>query len=607
MLVARKLMRDSRGSLSDAAVVALLVCLLGSAPAIAQADGDIPSGPIVQQTPNSDSMNLNAALARLGRNPRDLDALIDAGQAALTVGDVDAAIGFFRRAEQVTPGNARVRAGLARALVRSGNPFDAIPLFDEAERAGAMDAAVALDRGLAYDLVADNATAQRYYRQALVGGQSEEATRRLAISLAIAGDKRASGSMISPLLMRQDKASWRARAFSLAILGQTEEAITVVNGTLPPGLAAGIAPYLRYMPKLTPAQQAAAANFGQFPRASEIGRDDPRVALYAPATTRRPALASADSGLIPRGEPLGRNGRNRDNRDNRDNRSANRNANAQAGRERPPEVAVLETPAPRHSAPVPRPTVAIAPALPTPVRVTAPAPARPVSPPSTAIVQPATPALAAATPPILTPARPAPVAQSAVPPVAAPISAPMPPPVVAVVPVAPAAAPAPVMQTSTASVKPSVPAPPVPPAPRRMSLAEAFSDLGRPTADATPASGAVDIRRIRPARVPAAGTAASAPAAPVHPSRIWVQLATGRDKSALAFDFRRMAREAETAFKSKRPYVSNWGQSNRLLTGPFETEAAANAFMGQLRRASISGAFVWTSPAGQVVDALAGR
>ncbi len=600
-------MRDSRGSLSDAAVVALLVCLLGSAPAIAQADGDIPSGPIVQQTPNSDSMNLNAALARLGRNPRDLDALIDAGQAALTVGDVDAAIGFFRRAEQVTPGNARVRAGLARALVRSGNPFDAIPLFDEAERAGAMDAAVALDRGLAYDLVADNATAQRYYRQALVGGQSEEATRRLAISLAIAGDKRASGSMISPLLMRQDKASWRARAFSLAILGQTEEAITVVNGTLPPGLAAGIAPYLRYMPKLTPAQQAAAANFGQFPRASEIGRDDPRVALYAPATTRRPALASADSGLIPRGEPLGRNGRNRDNRDNRDNRSANRNANAQAGRERPPEVAVLETPAPRHSAPVPRPTVAIAPAMPTPVRVTAPAPARPVSPPSTAIVQPATPALAAATPPILTPARPAPVAQSAVPPVAAPISAPMPPPVVAVVPVAPAAAPAPVMQTSTASVKPSVPAPPVPPAPRRMSLAEAFSDLGRPTADATPASGAVDIRRIRPARVPAAGTAASAPAAPVHPSRIWVQLATGRDKSALAFDFRRMAREAETAFKSKRPYVSNWGQSNRLLTGPFETEAAANAFMGQLRRASISGAFVWTSPAGQVVDALAGR
>lgn len=142
--------------------------------------------------------------------------------------------------------------------------------------------------------------------------------------------------------------------------------------------------------------------------------------------------------------------------------------------------------------------------------------------------------------------------------------------------------------------------------PRRQTLAEAFSDLGRPAADATPASGAVDIRRIRPAREPGPG-AAAAPPAPVHPSRIWAQLATGRDKNALAFDFRRMVREAEVPFRNRRPFVSAWGQTNRLLTGPFETEAAANAFLAQLRRAGIDGAFVWTSPAGQVVDALAGR
>ena len=97
------------------------------------------------------------------------------------------------------------------------------------------------------------------------------------------------------------------------------------------------------------------------------------------------------------------------------------------------------------------------------------------------------------------------------------------------------------------------------------------------------------------------------PAAPVHPSRIWVQLATGRDKAALGYDYRRISREAETAFKNKRAFVSNWGQTNRLLTGPFDSEAAANAFLGQLRRANVSGAFVWTSPTGQVVDALAAR
>ena len=255
--------------------------------------------------PASDSMNLNAALARLGRNPRDLSALLDAGNAALGIGDVDAANGFFTRADQVSPGNPRVKAGLASALVRSGNPFDAIPLFVEAEAGGGMDNRAALDRGLAYDLVADNAGAQRFYRQALMSGANDEAARRLALSLAIAGDRKGSDMALAPLLMRQDKASWRTRAFALAILGQTEEAVAVVNATLPPSLAGGIAPYLRYMPRLSPAQQAAAANFGIFPRASEIGQDDPRIAALS-TNRKRPTIAGTDASLVPQGAPLGR-------------------------------------------------------------------------------------------------------------------------------------------------------------------------------------------------------------------------------------------------------------------------------------------------------------
>ncbi len=86
-----------------------------------------------------------------------------------------------------------------------------------------------------------------------------------------------------------------------------------------------------------------------------------------------------------------------------------------------------------------------------------------------------------------------------------------------------------------------------------------------------------------------------------------MQLATGRDKSALRFDFRRLAKQAEAQFKGKSASVSAWGQTNRLLTGPFQSEASANSFIAQLRRANIDGAFVWTSPAGQVVDALGGR
>ncbi len=650
--------------------------------ALAQGNFNAPAGAVVQTVPSNDSMSLNAALARLGRNPRDVDALIDAGNAALVIGDVDASIGFFSRADQVTPGNVRIRAGLASALVHSGNPVEAIPLFEEVERSGPMDAAATLDRGLAYDLVGDSATAQGFYRQVLARGPNDEALRRLAISQAIAGDKRGSAGTLTPLLTRQDKAAWRARAFALAILGQPDDAIAVVNTTLPAALASGIAPYLRYMPRLTPAQQAAAANFGQFPRASEIGRDDPRIARYSASQPRRPSVAAVDTSLIPKGEPLGRKGRDRDRDRDRDRNRRGAASDASNPQQANPALAAADPRQlrdPRLAAPNPQPARAATPApmltapgLGTPLP---PGPAvSPVQAPFPAPVpvrQPLAPAqpqvgLPPAAAPAATPARPAPTTQLAIttaaqmPPVASAASAPSVAPAAVSTPVAPTAAvPAPVASRSAVAApgfslsgpastyslppasassapllvpavaapaappaQPAAPTPPVAvpaaapgraapqvPAPsRRASLAEAFSDLAKPAIDVAPAAGAVDVRRIRPARTgPAVAAAPDKPAPPSHPSRIWVQLATGRDKAALGFDWRRMVRQSDAVFKGKKASVSAWGQSNRLLAGPFESEAAASAFVTQLRRADIDGAFVWTSPAGQVVDALAGR
>ena len=596
----------------------MVVAIAGAVP-LAHAQQTISGEPqpVAGQTVTTgDSAALNAALSRLGRNPRDITALMDAGNAALAIGDVDASIGFFSRANQVTPGNARIKAGLARALVRSGNPFDAIPLFDEAERGGAMDSTVALDRGLAYDLVADNAAAQSYYRLALSAGPNDEANRRLAISLAITGDKRGSAAVLTPLLVRQDKAAWRARAFALAILGQSEEAVAVVNSTLPAQLASGIAPYLRYMPRLTRSQQAAASNFGQFPRAAEIGQDDPRVTRYATTAPRRPAVAAADAGLVPRGEPLGRSVPPPD--------VVRTSAVAQvatapitqvpvARSRRDPRIAPPE-PQPRRETPV---ALTSAPGLASPL-ATAPAPVPQAVPlrapagPGANTPPPASPSVAIARPAV---PPPAPSPSAATPAAAGTDSARVPsqtsagllatrsfslppgPAQVAAVP--PAATPA--------AVARSVQAPPALVPARRPSLSEAFSDLARPALDVAPARGAVDIRRIKPAREVAANAVPAKPALPHHPSRIWVQLATGRDKAALSFDWRRMARQGEAALKGKRSFVSAWGQTNRLLTGPFESEAAANAFIAQLRRADLDGAFIWTSPAGQPVDAATAR
>lgn len=563
-------------------------------PEAAAAQSGSVSRPVVQPVPDPGSRQLNSALVRLGRNPRDGEALLEAGKAALAMGDTDAAIGFFRRAEQVLPADARVKAGLAGALVRNGDPFSAIPLFEEAERAGLATPDMLLDRGLAYDLVSDNARAQGYYRRAAelaTGSVADEAVRRLALSLAIAGDRRGSEAALAPLLERQDKASWRARAFILAILGQPEEAVAITRTTMPESLSTAMAPYLRYMRTLTRAQQAAAVNLGTFPRASEIGRDDPRVALYAPPV--RVAAAEPRASATP---SRGRNSRDR------------RNAQAAST---PRAVVPVVAVAPTRTV-TPPPTVAAGQELPP---IDQPPPAAPVS---------------------STPSVPAPVAVAAAPaqaaaPSAAPAPAPRPAAEVAATirtpaPVAPAtmaaASPAPVVASpaplavSPAATSPAAPAQAASPAPapapapaRRPSLADAFSEfVVTPARETSPPPGAVDIRRITPARdraaIEAAQKAAAAKAVPSHPSRIWVQVATGRDKAALAFDWRRMTRQNDAVLKGKRGFTAAWGQTNRLLTGPFESAAAANTFIAQLRRADIDGAFVWTSPAGQVVDAI---
>lgn len=540
-------------------------------------------------------MQLNAALSKLARNPRDVAALIEAGRASVAIGDAEAAMGFYRRADQLQPGNSNIKAGLAGAMVLAEDPFAAIPLFEAAERIGPLDPRLLSERGLAYDLVGDNVLAQQYYRQALTVGPDDETLRRLALSQAISGDRRGMEVTLSPLLQKQDKAAWRTRAFAFAILGLATEAEAIARANLSEAAAGGMVAYLRYMPRLTPAQQAAAANLGHFPRAAEIGRDDPRIAAFARpkatlAAAEKPAVAAAPS----RGD---RGGRAR-------LREQSETRREQAKAPPPPVTPVrVENPAPQIELPPVRVAAGSPPAAalsPTPAPATAstsapavvPVSAKPPVEPAFQMLddsKPATPpagfdlAKAGATPSATPPAAPASV--ECAPTVAQPAAPP---------PARPAAVPA---------------------KPRR--LTDVFADLAPPSREIEPASGAVDLRKIAAARPKAAeaeakvdpktgkaSQAAKSPAAS-QPSRIWIQLAASRDKAGLAGDFRRFGRNDPELFKGRKGFTSAWGAATRLLTGPFPNEKAATTLLGQLKKAGISDAFVWTSPAGQVVDPLA--
>lgn len=305
----------TRFRLLQSAALALAATALSPVSASAQEEG--PDAPDTAQ-PGYSSLNvsqprgtreLQNALQRLALNPGDIDALIDGGNAALLLGDPQAALGFFARADEMSPGNGRVKAGLASSLLLNENPYEALRLFDEAKRLGVPESVFVADRGLAYDLVGNFDAAQADYELALRRGGDDETIRRYALSLGIAGDRAAAEAQLDPLLRKRDAAAWRTRAFVLAVTGDPQGAIAIADATMPKRMAASIQPFFRSMAKLTPAQQAAAAHFGQFPQSSAMGKDDPRNRQYASAGTPRPRVRTgagrADAGLIPAGEPLG--------------------------------------------------------------------------------------------------------------------------------------------------------------------------------------------------------------------------------------------------------------------------------------------------------------
>jgi tetratricopeptide (TPR) repeat protein len=155
------------------------------APLAAQSAAD-GSRPVVQALPSPAVGELNAALRRISRNARDVDALLDAGSASLRLDDIDAAIGFYTRAREAQPGNPQASLGLARSLMRSDRPVEALEMLRDAEKAGASSQSIAVEKGLAYDLVGDNAAAQQEYARVLAGSDGSTRCSKSRISRPIA-------------------------------------------------------------------------------------------------------------------------------------------------------------------------------------------------------------------------------------------------------------------------------------------------------------------------------------------------------------------------------------------------------------------------------------
>lgn len=631
---------------------------------------------------------LRNAMRRLGTNPRDLDALIDAGTASLQLGDTSAAIDFFTRAEAIAPNNGDVKVGLATAMLRKENPIEALRLFDEAERLGMPARSFALDRGLAFDLVGDFASAERQYQIAALAAPSDEITLRRGISLGVQGRSDESMKIMTPLLTKNDPGAWRAQAFIYAANGNMKDADEVAKSFLGDQRAQAMQPYFQRMPILTPAQKMAAIHFGHFP-AQNIGQDSPQIAAMsraAPSSDRltpqgQPFGPSAAATAAPANAPvvakapkfLDFNGRPQKNVRYTPPSRKPAAAPVEVAASTPPpavvavpdapaqvapvEVASVQAPAP--SVPIPAETAAtgtrpqpanIGPAFETnPGRAVAgPPAAQPVTKPSAAPsglpsgYEPSIAAAGTATQgPMLPPAGFSDTAgtyvdsqgvtrrigqDGSVQPVAQTVSNPVAPLTDSATPSPEVLLPAVVQPTLTQTA--SAETAPQEAPPRRADLTAVVGSVAVPeeekastvvpvTPDVIASATPIPAPRVvtpKPAAKPATPKAEPAkPAAkpdpkPVakQPRRNWVQIASGSDVAALRFDYRNAARKNPDLFKGLSGWSAPYGKTRRMVVGPFDTMAEAQAW--QKKYAAAGGqSLVWQSAEGTVVEPLPTR
>jgi hypothetical protein len=713
-------MRPFRTFAAPLLLAAPLPVLVGM-PALAQV-GTYPA------PSRTDADRLADAIRRVGAAPRDLNALIEAGELSVKVGDATAAASLFKRAEQIDPNNGRVKAGIARILVNGEHPGEALRYFALAERNGLSMTPYAADRGLAFDLIGEQERAQRDYRLALRQGDDDEVRRRYALSLGIAGKQKEALEEIDALLRKSDRGAWRARAFILAMNGDVAGANKIATSMMPPGMATGLAAFFQRLPTLSAADRAFAVHFGEVtPTPARLA--DARLApvlppLGADPDAPRPVQVAA-AAPVPQPAATGRDRRRGRDRDTRRQVAAasvattarptvgafpTRAAPVVTGRGTggagvvPTQVATTPAPLPsRPLTPTPTPRSSPSPAVAAATRPTPQPGSSTVAPAATPAAQPAAvaavtspaPARSAALGPAVTnlPREGSALAATAMTPSATPIPGVV--PAVSTTPAPPTtvaarAAPATPALTSVRPVtRPANPAPATPPpadndsvlarivanivvpeselaaapvrpaapatrsgsldqaarkaernvaaqrnsAAKPAAVAEAEEPVDKPLtaaqrrakarADAAAEKAAADKpltaaeRRAKALadrkakeeaaekKALAAKEAAEKKAAKAEPARYWVQVAGGKNKGDLDRAWSDVQKKA-SALKGKAAFTTPLKATNRVVTGPYKTEAEARAMVNTLAKQGVS-AFTFASEAGQKMTKIGGK
>ncbi|MEG3160855.1 SPOR domain-containing protein [Sphingomonas sp. LB2R24] len=349
-------------------LTAALALVLAAVPCAASAQA------VVQAIPGTtDADKLGDVMRQLASNPRNIDALIKAGDLSMGLGDLSGAAALFARAEKVNPRDGRAKAGMASILVRSERPGEALRYYAQAEALGLDPRNFAADRGLAYDLIGQQDRAQRDYRVALRDAPDDETIRRYALSLGISGKPDLAIQQLNPLLLKSDRGAWRSRAFIIAMNGDVAGAEKIATTMMPRGTAQGLQPFFQRLPTLPASDRAFAVHFGEV-HATPARLADARMAPPLGMLVADPTAPVMMAAVTPQPTVVATTGK----KDKRDRRSKPDRVQMAAATRTP--ATPVPTTAPRTVTAVPAPYAAPVQLAAAPMQMVQPLPARTVQP-----------------------------------------------------------------------------------------------------------------------------------------------------------------------------------------------------------------------------------
>ncbi|MBB4631833.1 SPOR domain-containing protein [Sphingosinicella soli] len=204
----------------------------------------------------------------LGIDPGFVAALRASTEVSLAM-RMPQALSYAERWVRATPKDGLAHLAVGAALVQQNRPTEAQKSFALAEAAGGPLAAIAMQRGLAFDLLGQSKNAQIAYADAMQRVPGDRSIiEHLALSLAIGGDNEAAMQLLQP---EADLASGQASFERTLVLvhalgGRLDLARRIATANLSPQAASAAGDVLERITSLpTPAAKAAAVHLGILP------------------------------------------------------------------------------------------------------------------------------------------------------------------------------------------------------------------------------------------------------------------------------------------------------------------------------------------------------